>query len=279
MSKRRAGFRSVTNRNELYETFGKGKLPGSGVFQLTSTVELDLEASRAFLEALSPELALADYIVRIRNEKSRYLIVYEVLKQFIRFGRGHILLEASTVEEAMYGSPSVEFLVFAGPERTEKIRFVVKVKEALSPPQFETEATWQFLAELLTASERNGNGEIWGALTDAYRWYFFRATRMDSAWEVTAANPVTLFESPLQASATTSRALGLFFKALYPDITRLCREQLNTAHQAIDKHVSDRASVFVQEAVMQAATAAIVAEKDAEIQRLKAQLASISSPQ
>ena len=69
---------------------------------LTLTTKFTDEAvSYLISNELAPALALSRSILKIRNEKARYLVIYEILKVFAKLARGRLILEARSVAEAL----------------------------------------------------------------------------------------------------------------------------------------------------------------------------------
>lgn len=109
-SRRRAGFKSVETREDFRKLFGdsvklpsKPDKPSQAGLQLQTHLT-DEAASYLISTELAPSLALSSSILRIRNEKARYLVIYEILKVFAKLAQGHLILEARSVEEALADS-------------------------------------------------------------------------------------------------------------------------------------------------------------------------------
>lgn len=301
MSKKRAkttqGFSAVKTHADLVDQVGEGTLPQG--FQLEPLVELTLNALKSFLQKFAAQLSAADWIVKIRatHEKARYLLVYDILKQFLLLERGRRLhLEQASVAEIRDSEQDLffafeerlgaetEFVVTHGHERG-PIQMVVEVKTKLSPQTVADESTWQFYAELLTACQYNlsldnapEESEVYGCLTDAYVWYFYRAVKSANAWSITAAEEVILFQPTAKATNSTATAINLFFSALLPDMKH-ATDGIHTAQHKCDEFLESRASKFVRDTldvkILQAELAeerVKVAQRDQQIAELQAQL-------
>ena len=290
MSKRKAtsskGFGAVKTEADLVAKLGEGNLPNG--FQLKPSADLTLDALKNFLKEFATNLSAADWIVRIRSshEKARSLLVYEVLKQFLLFGRGRRLhLEQTSVadiEESEQGlyfafeerltaeevqlAGLVEFVITHGPNG--RIQMVVEVKKGLSPQTYTDESTWHLYAELLAACQYNLDStdqeevEVYGCLTDAYTWYFYRATKNAKSWSISAAEDVILFHPTAKATNTTATAINLFFSSLIPDMTDAHGSDIDPAQQKCDAVLNRRATRYMQDALE-------VAELEEELENVR----------
>ena len=286
----------------------RGELPEG--FQLKPHADLTLDSLRSFLKDFAAELPAADWIVRIRSshEKARYLLVYDILKVFLLFGRGRRLhLEQASVadieesEKDLYvafeerlGAESVslsgpvEFVITHGQNRGPIqmcIVLVVEVKKNLSPQTHTDEATWQFFAELLAACRYNlgvnkqEEAEVYGCLTDAYIWYCFRATRNQTGWSISAAEDVILSQIGARATNTTAAAINLFFSALIPDMIDPIPDEVATARQNCDATLSKRANRYTEEALNVMNLKTELAKRDQELAKRDEQIALLQQAQ
>lgn len=260
------------------EKFGNGKLVDG--FTFIPEAELTLQAAETFLSTFATQLCAADWVVRIHSdrEKARYLLVYDILKTFLLYGRGKRLhLEATSVGELEKTqrdlhvafeerldppriplAGDVEFVVRHGSRHgTEDgpIQMVVEVKRILSVQNTSDESTWQFYAELLAACAENAaqdesrKAEVFGCLTDAYAWQFYRADYSDQGWSIERAEQVILFQSGAQATNSTLQALKLFFTCLIPDAASLSAPDIHEAQQACDAELKYRAERYTHDAL------------------------------
>lgn len=324
-SKRRPGFGSIETRDQFEALFGetvklplKPDNPSQAGLHITTQLADDA-ASYLISSELAPALALCRSILRIRNEKARYLVIYEVLKVFAKLARGRLILEARTVEEALddeqsqdegeQPSPSaqacrnkkqkrslttadtllvgfeetlageklsgpVEFLVYAGSDTGENgpIRFVCEAKPSLE--LYWGKATWQFLAQLTTAAQTWGSHEVYGALTDALEWHFFRITKIvtdtkgTDQWMIEAAMPLRLADSVFDAlEGQSTKAVTMLLQCLFANKVNFDLEDLIGSLGAADNDIRQWADRFTEQAGK-------VSELLVEIAKLKAQLES-----
>lgn len=272
MSKRKAsstqGFGAVKTEAELLAKFGTGNLPEG--FQLKPHTNLTLDALRSFLKDFAAQLSTADWIVRVRSshENARCLLVYDILKVFLLCGRGRRLhLEQASVAEieesekdslhtAFEETPAVNQFVIPQGQSRGPIQLVVQIKKTLLPQTHTNKSTWQFFAELLAACRYNLNinqqkeAQVYGCLTDANTWYFYRAVQNETGWSIEAAEEVILFQSSATATNTTAAAINLFFCALLSNLTATSEDEVTTAQQQCDTLLSRRASKFTEEALV-----------------------------
>ncbi|KAL9026893.1 MAG: hypothetical protein Q9180_007409 [Flavoplaca navasiana] len=244
---RQANFRSVETREDFTKVFGSGvRLPvrpeTASQAGLRVQTRFDDDAASYFNKTeLAPALAVIRSLVRVRDEKARGLVVYDVLKLISKLERNSLILEARTVaeavdderpyvsdteesEESSEGSSlesSVEFLVFAGSDTTETgpVRFVCEVKDYLE--LYWNKTFWQFLAKLTIAAQTWGEQEVYGALTNAIEWYFFKVTLLaGDTWEIEAALPLRLVDPIFGATCGTTATITMLLQAMYPSKQR-----------------------------------------------------------
>lgn len=236
---RRANFgaNSVETREDFKRVFGsRVQVPlrpdNASQAGLSVQTRFDDEAALYFNRVeLAPLLADTRSFVRIRDEKARGLVVYDVLKLISKLQQDSLILEARTVAEAVADEhdpdteeteeSSVEFLVFARSDTTETgpIRFVCEVQNYLE--LYWSKEFWQFLAKLTTAAQTWGEQEVYGALTDAFTWYFFKVQVLpDDRWAIEAAVPLSLINSVFGATWYTTATITMLLQAMFPSKKR-----------------------------------------------------------
>jgi hypothetical protein len=150
-------------------------------------------------------MAFAVSSIRVEAEQSRYFIIYEMIKEFIRIGRGcnpdsiqvapqeegfvteHIRSDDQPsedndneeVNDEITPRGRIEFVVFDGPGPSAKIRSIIQAKKAfdlIAEP-------FQLYAELLSSVEYNYmvdpsfTGAVAGIYSTGFQWQFYRALR------------------------------------------------------------------------------------------------------
>ena len=100
------GFGSVATREDFAEVFGTAvHVPARSEAALKSDRFLSQEAVAFFiLKELAPALGLSSKIVRIRNERSRYLVIYEILKAYAKIAQGRLFLETTSLQDLLQES-------------------------------------------------------------------------------------------------------------------------------------------------------------------------------
>lgn len=319
---RRLSFGKLETREDFRKVFGtsvhlpmKPDEPSQAGLNLTTKIT-DEAVSYLSSIKLAPALALSRSVLRIRNGKARYLVIYDTLKVFAKLARGRLILEARSVEEALadeqqsdedegsmapFANTSrrqqktderftsadtllvgfeetlsddkllapVEFLVYSASETAESgpIRFVCEAKPSLE--LYWGKATWQFLAKQTIAAQMWGSEEVYGALTDALEWHFFRIRKLPGdEWVIEAAMPLRLANSVFDATDESTCTVTMMWQCLFGKNTELAIPDLTGSLQAADEYMKKWAGTFTE----RAGRASALHKKDAEIQNLKAEL-------
>jgi hypothetical protein len=212
-------FSMITSLESLKVVFPHVTIKKQDVHESNESL-FSTDAATAFGDRVMPGLVFIISFLRGQNEKSRFFIVFEVIKEFIRLGRGDSdTIEVDTAEggfvtnsEIGATKPSdvklselsdlflehepydddpvvtsrgtIEFVVYDGPGQTAKIRTIIEVKKGIDFGPIEPV---QLYAELLSSVQRNYRidptytGKVGGLLSDGYRWQFYSASRDPSS--------------------------------------------------------------------------------------------------
>lgn len=135
---------------------------------------------------------------------------------------------------------------------------------------------WQFLAKLTIAAQTWGEQEVYGALTDALTWYFFKVTLLaGDKWVVEAALPMRLVNSVFGATCHTTATITMLLQAMYPSKHRfqlanvtVCNKSDPEGAQAFTEQAGEATELQTENQKLRAESQRL----DAEIAILKAEL-------
>ena len=293
------GCGAINIEADLIQKFGNGIFVDG--FDFKPRVKLNLEAAEAFLKTFAIPLSVADWIVTKRSDRepTRCLLVYDTLKAFLLYGKGKRLhLGTASVGDFVYSHDPLyaafgdclgaEILALAGAADfvvTHEtpggpIQMVVQVKKNLSTYRLIDESTCGFLAELLAACRLNAQcsstqeAEVFGCLTDAYTWQFFRAAQdKEGFWSIEAAEHVVLFLSGARATLSTVETLNFFFTALTFDTTVMSGSDVVATQQACHMELDYRAEEFVTDTLEYAKKDETIAQQQENVAQKQEEIA------
>lgn len=175
-------------------------------------------------------------------------------------------------------SGPVEFLVYAGSDAGENgpIRFVCEAKPSLD--LYWGKATWQFLAQLTTAAQTWGSEEVYGALTDALEWHFFRIRKLTGdKWVIEAAMPLCLADSVFFATDASRSTVTMLLQSLFAKQNKFNLPDLAGSLNAADEDIKKWAKNFTEQAGKVSELLDDNQKKDAEIAKNHAEIAKLKA--
>lgn len=224
------------------------------------------------IEWLSGDLGMQLHTCRrmlIRShEHSRYMLVYELLKAFVSYSSGRLLLKVNTnlephedpeeidhhglevgFEHTVKGNGAtarIEFVIFD--KKTSAILLSVEVKPSIYP----TESIWQTLAELMVSAGHN-DADSHSCVTDGFEWRFFRVQKKEGRWCIYGSKPISIFDSALYTKKNdTILGFSTLFSVLFPNQRLPSKQELLSARDAFQRDMQEQAVASI-EAIQQEA--------------------------
>ena len=203
------------------------------------------------------------------HEHSRYMLIYEVLKTFVKYSSGRLLVKVNTnlephedsgllpdselevgFEHTIKGSGAkarIEFIIFDKKARTALLSIEVK------PSIYSTEDVWQTLAELMILAGHNDT-DSHSCMTDGFEWRFFRAQKKEGRWCISGSRPLSMFDSALYTKKVdTVLGFSVLFSVLFPQQQLPSKQQLISTQKAFELDMKQQAAASI-EAIVQEAT-------------------------
>lgn len=235
---------------------------------------------------LGCQLKLTQHVTELRHEKTRFFLVYEVLKSFAKFSQGRLLLhlkeqvdddqglrdsgQPSSFEHCIQGqqivSSTTAFVVVMSKE-PEDILLTVGVNENIANPAY----LWQTLAELIHASDQTGSG-VCAAMTDAFNWRFFESRRENDSWVVYGSRSVPMFDLDLNSVQTTNEVFSIMLSHLFPGQQFPSLQTFRQVGEAARRAMKRDAKVLAQSIALELEIAKVTAEKDRTVAELREEL-------